>query len=162
MNLIVENEPRIEWYTDLYPFFREIESVVRSYSWLWTDIVVNAPLPTAEDHHPALWMNGDAIFDFAAQRPHFDWSVLSAIPRTQLDAAKAIDCTPYADGNPDFWTGSPVPQHPNAAFEIVCWDSSATLVIGADVAIEKAFRRAYPGVRDLDADNANRPRKNAT
>ena len=156
MNLIAEKTPRIEWYTDLYPFFCEIESIVRSHAWLWTDIDINTQLPILEDKPGVIWISGDAIFEFTANHPQFIWSVFSAISSATVDAAKALDCIPHADGNPDFWVGSPTPQHPNAVFEIVCWDSSATLLIGADQTIANAFRRAYPDVRDLDAENAVR------
>jgi len=60
---------------------------------------------------------------------------------------------PYADGNLDLWVGSPRPQLSIAAFEIVCWDSTYTLLIGVNSETAESFRAAFPNVLDLDAYN---------
>ena len=155
-NLIVDKSPSIKWYTDLFPFFSLIESTVRRYDWLWTDVEVDAALPVPSNDKGIYWLSGDALLEFVEQHPQFIWSVLSAIPPDSKNAATAVDCIPFADGNRSFWTGSPRPQHPNAMFEVVCWDSSSTLLIGADEPLADAFCRAYPGAVDLDAENSRR------
>src|SRR5690606_32781355 len=98
------------------------------------------------------------IQDLVEQRPLFFWAVISAIPSSCSDDDINAPCSPYADGNPTFWIGSPSPQHPQAEFEIVCWDSGATLLIGADDVVAAAFRSAYPGSIDLDRVNQRRGR----
>jgi hypothetical protein len=127
-----------------------VESVVRQHVWLWSDIEVAAELPIACDHRGACWIDGDKLFDFICRRPQFIWSVLSAIPAESRRVAEEVDCVPFADGNRSFWVGSTTPQHPMASFEIVCWDSSATLLIGANAELAEAFRLAYPDAVCLD------------
>ena len=141
------------WYTDLYPLFSRVESVVRKHTWHWSDVDVNARLPVACDHRGSCWIEGDNLFEFVRRRPQFCWSVLSAIPAELSQVAMEANDVPFADGNRGFWEGSPNPQHPMAVFEIVCWDSSATLLIGADEHLAEAFRSAYPDAVDLDAKN---------
>lgn len=102
------------------------------------------------------WISGPELFRFVEEGPLFGWSVLSAIPAEREPHAKALDVSPYADGNPNLWTGKPEPQHPDADFEIVCWDSSCTLVIGANDVVAAAFRSAYPDALDLDLANSVR------
>lgn len=158
-NLIIENSPTIKWYSDLYPFFSLIEPTIRKHRWLWTDVEVNAPLPIPHNDFGRYLIDGDTLFDFAVGRPQFNWSVLSALPSEYEVAPTAIprESVPYADGNPDFWHGSPRPQFSDAVFEIVCWDSSATLLIGTDdVLVLDAFGTAYTGAVDLDAENRSR------
>lgn len=156
MNLIVEKSPQIKWYTDLYPFFSRIESIVRSYTWLWTNVDLLAPIPFEEDAPDVYWISGDALVEFVTNRPQFIWSVLSAISPNNVGAARKLDCYPYADGNRGLWINSPKPQHPHAEFEIVCWDSGATLLIGGKGEVLDAFLVAYPGAHDLDTDNQAR------
>jgi len=45
MNLIVEKSPRIKGFSDLRPFFCELEPLVDRNLWLWSDVEVNAPVP---------------------------------------------------------------------------------------------------------------------
>jgi hypothetical protein len=150
MNLIAEKSPRIKWYSDLRPFFSVIESRVQNYVWLWTDVEVGAPIPVDADAARRYWISGFALLQFVAEAPQFVWSVLSAIPPMKEQHARSIDRVPCADGNRNLWIGSPRPQHPDADFEVVCWDASCTLLIGADEEIAAAFRSAYPDALDLD------------
>jgi hypothetical protein len=156
MNLIVEKTPRIKWYSDLRPFFSEIEALVQSYVWLWTDIETDVPVPFEYDPMRMNWISGPTLFGFVSQGPQFVWSVLSAIPAEKEQHARSLNCQPYADMNREFWIGTPKPQHPDADFEIVCWDASATLVIGANEFVADAFRDAYPDASDLDIANSRR------
>ncbi len=70
--------------------------------------------------------------------------MLSALRHDDFDVAKLIHCLTYADGKPRFWEGSPTRQRPHAGFEVVCWDSRVTMLIGGSDPIEQAFCRAYP------------------
>lgn len=154
MNLIIEKSESIDWYTDLYPFFEQIPEIIGSYHWLWTDIEMSTGLPEHEvDQYERVWISGDTLLELARRRPQFNWPVLSAISPDDLAIAKRDETDPFADCNGDLWRGKPRPQHPYAKFEIVCWDSSATLLINADETLQKAFCRAYPDCIDLDALN---------
>ena len=120
---------------------------------------VNAALPIPHNDYGHYLIDGDHLFDFAAGRPQFNWSVLSALPSDYEIELAAIprDSVLYANGNPDFWHGSPRPQFADALFEIVCWDSCATLLIGTENPnVLNAFRAAYPGTLNLDAENRSR------
>ena len=150
MNLIVEKSRSIKWYTDLYPLFSLIESSVRKHAWLWSDIEVGCDLPIPCDERGYCWIHGNDLFEFVCKRPQFVWSVLSAIPPEKSEVAAKASCIPYADGNSDFWRGKAKLQHPMAEFEIVCWDASATLLIGADSVLSEAFRLAYPDAEEFD------------
>jgi hypothetical protein len=157
MNLIVDKSPAIRWYTDLYPFVFRARGRVEQYAWLMTNISLNANLPFEESPQGAYWVPGRDLAQYVSQtRPQFSWGVLSAIPADREILARNDTTYPFADGNSRFWNGSPRPQHPFAEFEIVCWDSSATLLIGADEEIGHHFKDAYPGTVDLDAENLKR------
>ena len=156
-NLIVEKSRSINLYTDLQPFFSLIEPVVRKHRWLWSDVDVYAELPIADNDCGWYLIDGDTLFDFVQTRPQFVWSVLSALRPDAVVDPGSSETVPYADGNPDFWHGSPRPQCPDAEFEVVCWDASATLLIGADETVANAFRMAYSDAHNLD--DLNTPTK---
>jgi hypothetical protein len=161
MNLIIEKVPRIKWYTDLQPFVAALGHRMRDYLWRFDAVEATVDFPTAEEPGGFWRLSGEQFRALVAEHPQFVWAVISALP---LDySAKDVDSRgfPFADGNPAFWTGSPTPQHPDALFEIVCWDSSATLLIGADQDIATAFRSAYPECVDLDRENQIREKSKA-
>lgn len=60
---------------------------------------------------------------------------------------------PYAGGNSDFWKGIPKKQWTDSLFEIVCWDSSATLWIGLPDKLGMKVLKNAPGIMDLDELN---------
>ncbi len=158
MNLIVERVPRIRWYTDLHPFLAALGDHVNEFVWRFDDVDTNVAMPTEEKPGGVWCLTGDQFRSLVFDHPQFVWAVISAIPRQHAGDAFRSKTVPYADGNRGFWTGSPKPQHPDAEFEVVCWDSSATLLIGAEEKIGTAFRNAYPETIDLDRKNADRDR----
>lgn len=148
MNLIVERAPDIKWYSDLYPFVTALGAYADNFCWLCTGGEVFPSVREFPDG--SYWLSAADLREIIEPRYAFGWCVLSAIPLADVSAAMTVDCYPYADCNPGFWIGSPKPQHPMADFEVVCWDSSATLLIGASQTVAAAFLVAYPSAVDLD------------
>ncbi|WP_146576744.1 hypothetical protein [Neorhodopirellula pilleata] len=157
MNLIFEKAPHVRWYSDLKPFVTALASRLDEFVWRF-DAVEGAFPPQGQEDDDFWILSGNAFADLVEDHPQFTWAVVSALAKhCSGDEINAL-CVPYADGNPTFWTGSPRPQHPFAEFEIVCWDGSATLLIGADESIAAAFQTAYPEAIDLDRENEDRDR----
>jgi len=159
MNLIFEKVPRIGWYSDLNPFVAAIASRMHDYTWRFDAVEGVAP-PNGQECEDYWVLTGSEFAELVADHPQFIWAVISAIPKHCSDSQINTQCEPYADGNPAFWTGTPRPQHPFAEFAIVCWDGSATLLIGANETIATEFRIAYPESTDLDCKNADHDRTN--
>jgi len=80
----------------------------------------------------------------------FIWGVLSGFSEK---LTKIPSEYPYADGNPNFWEGSPKPQARDAQIEIVCWDSTCTLFININTSIAAKLKVLYPDIKDLDHEN---------
>lgn len=79
----------------------------------------------------------------------FIWGVFSAFPRgTRFD----VPAPPAADGNSNLWYPPEVqPQLEGASFEIVCWDSSATVLVGGSPKQAERFLVAYPEAKPLSS-----------
>jgi len=94
------------------------------------------------------WINGDDLQEFLERNEvQFICAVFSAVPK---GSRPIVDNTPYVDGNPDYWSGKEVePQLRGALFEIACWDSSATLLVGLPEDALNAFRHVYPDAKPL-------------
>ena len=72
----------------------------------------------------------------------FIWLVLSAFP---LGKRIEVPHEPCADGNPRYWAEPELrPQLAGANFEIVSWDSSATLLVGVPEKFGNAFMNYFP------------------
>lgn len=146
MNLIQENTNDVDWFTSLRDVEKWMEIDLEDFDWHFSDVDGGwAPL---ED--PS-WVTGKELklkineYDY-----QFVWAVISAYPSgTQPRLNKEA----YANGNPDFWNGIPKKQLNDSLFEIVCWDSSATLFIGFPNELGMRVLKNAPGISDLDELN---------
>ncbi|MFC4994829.1 hypothetical protein [Rubritalea tangerina] len=143
MNLLLENSTFVEYYTYLDELFRAIPEL-QEYNYLLSDLdVTNWPLEQS-----SISISGSELFEtITSSKVQFIWGVLSAF--------KGEVCIPsdlpYADGNPRLWQHNRKVQCPGAEFEIVCWDSGATLFIGADEELASKLMKLYPDIQRLDS-----------
>lgn len=149
MNYIQEKAKGVEFYTSLKNVECWLEIRLEDYDWHFSD--VDGGFEGLTD--PA-WVSGDELSAKLNEYDHqFVWSVVSAFPK---GTKPFTSDKPYADGNSDFWSGSPKKQLDKALFEIICWDSSATLFIELPDNMGKALMRNAPGIKNLDEENKKR------
>lgn len=143
MNLLIEDPDSMPFYTDMRAVLKAMGVEAGSYDWFVSDVDVPA---FAECDG---WLTGDELFRLLANDIQFDWAVFSAMPPgTRFD----VFLPPSADGNPRFWHPPDIqPQLQGACFEIVCWDSSATLFIGISAQQAERVIAAYPGAKPLSS-----------
>jgi hypothetical protein len=150
------------FFTDLRLVFRAIGDRQREFDWLVTDLDYGW-LGVHDDRPPPFvgpgphWLTGAELTRRVAEYDmQFVWAVLSGFrPDTALDVGR-LAVEPYADGNPGFWVEEPRIQHPLAEVEIVCWDSTSTLLLCRDRSIGECFRRYFPEAVDLPEHNKTR------
>jgi len=146
VNLILEREPTIKFYTDLDIIFSAMNMSPAEYDWFISDVETNRTCAELPEKHG--WISGEVLQGVIAGKSlQWIWGVLSAFPKgTKFKVVNV----PYADGNPHFWNSSEVSkQIPEALFEIVCWDSSATIFIGIDQASVRNLQAKFLAVRYL-------------
>lgn len=146
MNLILERSERVSFYTDMGLVFEATGLRASDFDWYISDIDTNGGSAQFSDQDR--WLAGIELECFLATHTvQFIWAVFSAFP---VGFRRHIDQAPYVDDNPRYWQGVEVsPQLADALFEIVCWDSSATLLIALPQDAEGRFVRTYPETRDL-------------
>ena len=146
MNLIQENTSEVEFFTSMRDVEKWMEINLEDYDWHFSDIdggwdSINDPK----------WVTGKELNSKIAEYDYqFVWAVISAYP---LGTQPRLSDLPFADGNPAFWTGVPEKQLTDSLFEIVCWDSSATLFIGLSDELGQKVLKNAPGIMDLDELN---------
>ena len=94
------------------------------------------------------WYSGEELEKVLNSKEiQFIWAVFSAFP---IGHRQPITASPFVDNNPYYWNGSEInPQINSAQFEIACWDSSATILVGLNESQIKNFLNKYPDAVEL-------------
>jgi hypothetical protein len=147
VNLILEHTSQVRYFTNMAWVFEALNLKASHFDWYVSDIETNC----SSDVFPKndRWIGGEELQHVLKQQEvQFVWAVFSAFP---VGIRVEISASPYADGNPAYWShGRVAPQLGDALFEIACWDSSATILIGLPEAAQESFRQAYPDTKPLD------------
>lgn len=145
MNVVLEHSDQVSWYTDMAATLAAMGVDPRDHEWYVSDVETNVSVPMISEGDT--WVTGEELATVLEKPVQFIWAVFSAFPsgvRVEVESA------PNADGNPNFWRSAEVcPQLPGACFEIVCWDSSATILIGVSKEQAERFSRIYPDSKPL-------------
>lgn len=153
MNLILERTDRVNFYTDMRVVFEAAGLRASAFDWYLSDVETN--YYGADFSNDDRWISGLELEEFlSAHTVQFIWAVFSAFP---VGYRRDITDAPYVDDNPLYWQGVEVsPQLSDALFEIVCWDSSATMLICLPDDARTRFTSVYPETRSLVAASQNR------
>jgi hypothetical protein len=121
--------------------FSALGDICSEYDWYISDIETNRYIEGQFDHSDK-WMTGEEFNALvSAYEIQFIWAVFSAFKKgVRVDITEV----PYVYDNPNYWNGSePSPQLEGAEFEIVCWDSSATILIGISEVLSSKYCSMY-------------------
>jgi len=144
--------------TDLRLVFAAFGGRQREFDWLLTDVELNHYPPgltyRPEGRSDSRWLSGSELSEVVERYDiQFIWGVLSGFrPGIAIDVT-TLGTYPYADGNKALWEPDVSIQHPSAEVEIVCWDSTATLLLSRDDDLTQRFRRFFPEAVDLNEHN---------
>jgi len=149
MDLLVCKSNKMEYPTDLRIVFEAFGGKQREYNWLLTDIELNY-YPEEFIGKKKLFISGDELTEIVNKNDiQFIWCVLTAFNKDiQIDINR-LEVKPFADGNMELWNGSPKVQHPLGIAELVCWDSSLTILITEDLELGKRFKKYFPKAQSL-------------
>jgi len=146
MNLILERTDQVRYFTNMKDVLAAAGIDARDYEWFISDVETNFTPEsfTAVDQ----WISGERLARLLEHDEiQFIWAVFSAFPK---GLRPTISAAPIADGNPDYWNGkNPGTQLADALFEIACWDSSATILVGLPEAAQRSFIARYSDTRPL-------------
>jgi len=152
VNLILENSKYTEYYTYLDQVFSSVPELL-SLNWLITDLEYNFCTDSRLQTDPVI-IDGKSLYEIIKkEKVQFIWAVFSGFKNKIENCSENL---PFANGNPEFWKGSPTLQAEGAEIEIVCWDSTLTLFIGSNNNVTKKLKVLYPDIKNLDHENEAR------
>ncbi|MES2459200.1 MAG: hypothetical protein V4671_01355 [Armatimonadota bacterium] len=166
MNTILIESPRMLYHTDIALVFQALDGRQNEFNWLLTGFEGHGvgkswgvTLPDIFDGEPQLIRGEELSRIVETINIQFIWGCLSGFgPEVVLDPCN-LEVEPWADGNPMFWKEGVSPQHPRATVEIVCFDSSLTLLLSKDRDLSRRFCAFFPECRDLDEENRARQQR---
>lgn len=153
MHCLLSGRESIDIHTDLTDVFKAINNIQLEYNWLLTDLECN--------HYPdnrlcshAVFMSGEELTKIVKSTPiQFIWGVLSGFPKNiEIDTSN-LTVYPCADNNRDLWKPEVNIQYPGAEIEIICWDSTLTLLLAKDRRVEVMYLDYYEEAIDLEEYN---------
>ncbi len=132
MTVLLENTKQIDFFTDLSKVIVPFVDHFRKLNWFVTDleyIVLDklGELDGLKYNDNAITISGEQLLKTIQSRQiQFVWGVFTGFSGgvPQLPDSRL----PYADGNRELWTNPDKFQVTTAEIEIVCWDSSATII----------------------------------
>jgi hypothetical protein len=140
VNLILEKTDQVPYFTNMRLVLQALGVFANDYDWYVSDIEMD--YSGTELSSDDQWISGEELQQFLERNEvQFIWAVFSAFPK---DFRCAVQPAPYADGNSNYWNSREVfPQLEGALFEVTCWDSSATILVGLSAVAETAFMQTY-------------------
>jgi len=142
MNLILEKTDQVKFFTNMKDVFCALKVGCTDFDWYVSDIETNG-YSIADG-----WYSGSELKEIIeADDVQFIWAVFSAF---SVGTRFAVIEAPYVEDNPRYWnTSSLEPQLEGAIFEIACWDSSATILVGLSSELARNFKFAFTDAVEL-------------
>lgn len=170
MNTLLEGPSRMTnytgfGYTNIALVFQAFGGRQKEFNWLITnfeghgvdDKSWGTRLPDIAFGKEPKIVNGSVLTEIVEQIDiQFIWGNLSGFASDVTLDVSQLEIVPWADGNRMFWSANVAPQHPQAMVEMVCFDSSLTLLLSKDNDLSRRFRAFFPESVDLDQHNRER------
>ena len=147
MNLVLEPPAPVPYFTDMRKTLDDAGIDPADFDWYVSDLETNLAVPQLGNGDQ--WIRGMDLAQVLETRGlQFVWAVFSAFPVGA--AGREVESSPIADGNGRYWRPpEAVPQLPGACIEVVCWDSSATILVGLSSEQALRFLAANPHAKPL-------------
>ncbi len=155
MTLIIKNTRQIEFHTNLnevvHPFRKEFASL----NWLLTnqeytllDYPEKGPIDKLDHASDKIELTGSELLEIIESRHiQFIWGVFCGIRGNFPDIED--NELPYADGNTEIWTEPDQFLLAESEIEIICFDSSYTLVKFRERNLEERFKEKFTDAQIL-------------
>ncbi len=156
MNTILDSYDQMPYHTDLAMVCRALGGRQKEYDWLITDFECN----THPDQFPydpqgkPRWLSGQELTELVEKNDiQFIWAALSGFRSDVNIDLNNLEVEPLAEGHPTLWDEKVSIQYPSATVEIVCWDSTFTILLSKDDDLSQRFRSFFPKAKDLNIYN---------
>ncbi|WP_419698690.1 hypothetical protein [Mucilaginibacter sp. NFX135] len=149
MNWIIRRRDKLSAHTYLNELLIPILDDLEGFSWLLCDLEfgMEEDLPINLDHDYFI-LGKDEFNKLLKADLQIWWGVILAIPES-VNIIVDEDNLPFAEGNGLIWKNGNM-QHPDAQIEIVCFDSSYTIIKFKDRYLSDKFKSYFTEAMDLE------------
>jgi hypothetical protein len=151
MNLIIKGSSQMPRHTDIKLIFDALEGRQREFNWLITEHeCYSRTLDKDIFNEEIVILSGDELTDIVTHNKiQFVWGILSAFDKATDIDINNLSVIPTFDGEWKYGGEDVHTQHPLAIAEIVCVDSSYTILLSKDDDLSNRFLRHYSDAQDL-------------
>jgi hypothetical protein len=142
----------MEFHTHLNGVLKPIMDDIKDWGWLISDLdyfpdtITNLPVDFERDY---FILSSEEFQTLVDADPQIIWGVVLGIPST-FTIKVDEDNLPYAEFNELIWKNGNI-QHPDAVIEIVCFDSSYTIVKFRDQHLSDKFKDYFEEAIELES-----------
>ena len=152
MNLILRNLEDMKYHTKLKLIFDSLEGKAKDFNWLITSHEVYTDNEVLNKDF--IFISGEELSKIVKEDDiQFIWGIISGFPKETDVNLEDLKIVPNFDGEWRYSKENLLPQHPLATIEIVCVDSSYTIIISKDRDLSNRILRRYPKAEDLNEFN---------
>lgn len=154
MTLILGDTEQLEFHTDMSEIMVPIKEEIKSLNWILTDqeftlldyndkgIVEKLDYET-----DIIRFDGRELVEILENRKiQFTWGVFCGTKRR----IEKLEQIPYAEMNSGIWTNPNKFLLPDSEIEIICFDSSCTIIKFKDTELEARWRTKFTDARKLN------------
>ncbi|CAH0999373.1 hypothetical protein LEM8419_00671 [Neolewinella maritima] len=151
MNWIIEKSNKLRFHTNLEVLLVPIVSRIRTLKWFVSDLDLNTDalsyLPIGHDQN--YYILDSKEMDLCRKiNPQVVWGYLAAFDR-HTDIKFDRNSLPYVEGNSEIWDSSNWLLD-NSLIEMICWDSSYTIIKFKEQEVSDKWRQLFDEAIDLD------------
>ncbi|MES2060612.1 MAG: hypothetical protein V4456_01745 [Bacteroidota bacterium] len=150
MNWIIKKTVKTDFHTHLDIIIAPIKADIISYNWILSDLEINYLKDLPVNHEDEYFILSPTEFEkMLGKDVQIIWGVIIAVPMG-IKIEILDDKFPYSEGNDLAWQNGNI-QYPDGKIEIICFDSSLTIVKFADKPLSDKFK-AYFGDEAIDLE----------
>lgn len=161
MTLILYDTKQLEFHTDMGEIIKPFKEELKSLNWILMnqeftllDYKNKGVVDKLDHESEIIQFDGQELLDILENREiQFIWGVFCGTKNKieKLDH----DQIPYADMNSEIWTKPDKFLLPNSEIEIICFDSSYTIIKFKDSELEKRWKTKFKDAKKLKKMQAN-------
>ncbi|GAA0876292.1 hypothetical protein GCM10009118_27020 [Wandonia haliotis] len=161
MTLILDDTKQLEFHTDMGEIIKPIKEELKSLNWILTnqeytllDYKEKGVVEKLDHESEIIHFDGQELLEILESRQiQFIWGVFCATKKRILKLDQ--DQIPYADMNSEIWTSPDKFLLPDSEIEIICFDSSYTIIKFKDKELEERWRIKFTDAKKLKKKNAS-------
>ena len=142
MNWIIKKTSKTDFHTHLDVILEPIRADIYSYTWILSDLEINHLKDLPVDHESEYFILPPNEFErMLGKYVQIIWGVIIAVPiglQIKIDENKI----PYSEGNELVWQNDNI-QYPDGKIEIICFDSTLTIVKFGDKFLSDKFKSCF-------------------